>query len=141
MVGEGGALGWDGAMRLQVSRRARMARVMPGQNTVLSARAVMEVEVDSHFNKTDLYQHEARLLQCFQCSIPHPDVWLNMKHPRPLLVCWWEGSALAVSLVVVRARADGTVWLSLTKEGHHLKFKDRPLNLVATQQMNIEGRL
>ena len=28
---------------LQVSHRARMALVMPGQNTVLSARAVMEV--------------------------------------------------------------------------------------------------
>ena len=38
--------GWEGAMRLQwlqVARRAVMAGVMPGQNTVDSARAVMEV--------------------------------------------------------------------------------------------------
>ena len=38
-AGEGGALGCKGAMRLQwlqVSRRAMMARVMPGQSTVLS---------------------------------------------------------------------------------------------------------
>ena len=45
-VGEGGALRWEGAMRLQwlhVSRKAVMAGVMPGQKTVFSARAVMEV--------------------------------------------------------------------------------------------------
>ena len=30
-------------MRLQFSRRALMAGVMPGQNTVVSARAVVEV--------------------------------------------------------------------------------------------------
>ena len=45
-VGEGGALGWEGAMRLQwlhVFRKAVMAGVMPDQKTVFSARAVMEV--------------------------------------------------------------------------------------------------
>ena len=44
--GEGGALGCEGAMQLQwlqFACRAVMVGVMPGQNTVVSARVVMEV--------------------------------------------------------------------------------------------------
>ena len=46
VVGWGGALGCEGAMRLhwlQLAVWDLMAVVMPGQNTVVSARAVMDV--------------------------------------------------------------------------------------------------
>ena len=45
-IGEGDALSWEGAMGLQwlkSSRWAMKTRVIPGQNTVLAARAAMKV--------------------------------------------------------------------------------------------------
>ncbi len=44
-MGVGGGCGWDGAIRLQWLQDlvARIAAVIPGQNTVASARAFMEV--------------------------------------------------------------------------------------------------
>ena len=45
MGGTGGALGWDGDMRLQAlppAQRVVMSAVMPGQNTEALAHAIME---------------------------------------------------------------------------------------------------